>query len=370
MKKLLIIAIVFFASLFQFSKQSNAFEYQGSMIKGGETYTDYFLFKNNNNQYAGIFYYASCYNGGQINNAGMDFKVICSPTGYVWYGTGCDANLENCGYENNFAPNQAYLTVFSDLTPNGRDGNYYLTYPFGNEEYCSSKDIYSSGGSRSLIIESDRPSPTLPIVPIDNLTIFIEPEGSGIVKVNGEPCADSCSYLVDSENNLSLEATPNQDYSFGYWTDTKNSFPLKMDENSEERLITAKFFRTFRNAAAEGFNQSNGHYGQCLSYVEYEIGEDICSGYAVNCFAQANIKGFATGDIPRVGAVVVFIKTSQMASGHVGIISAINQDALTMTIHDANWCTNKPENCEFVEEHDVDINRTDIVGYIYPVYEN
>ncbi|MCK9378827.1 MAG: CHAP domain-containing protein [Candidatus Moranbacteria bacterium] len=144
-----------------------------------------------------------------------------------------------------------------------------------------------------------------------------------------------------------------------------------MTQNSESKTVIAKFFRTFRNAAAEGFRQSSGYFGQCLDYVEYETDlpddpntEDICTYSAVNCLGQASMKGYATGNTPRVGAIVIYKQGDDaMNNGHAGIVASINQGSGTMIIHDSNW-SDPPDG--IVRDCTVNISDAGIMGYIYP----
>lgn len=124
-------------------------------------------------------------------------------------------------------------------------------------------------------------------------------------------------------------------------------------------------FLTFRNAVGS-FKQTSGYFGQCLDYVEYEteIPDEVCVGEAGDCFDQAQAAGYATGNIPREGSIVVFAKVpnTSLEYGHVGIVT--NYDSLnnTITIHESNWCSN---NCETVGEHVEILGSHAILGYIY-----
>jgi len=51
-------------------------------------------------------------------------------------------------------------------------------------------------------------------------------------------------------------------------------------------------------------------------------------GNAGTWLSGARAAGFATGDTPQVGAIIV---TSESAAGHVGIVSAVNGDQITIT---------------------------------------
>jgi surface antigen len=232
----------------------------------------------------------------------------------------------------------------------------------------TSQPIYGMNGyednDSTVVVNADLTSGA------SHLTIVVDPLTGGNVTGDGISCNvdenSICTYPVSQVVQKSLAANQSESYAFGYWMQQETPHALTLNGTT---TITAKFFRTFRDATdpnGEGLHQSSGYYGQCLPYVEYEVEADICSGYAVNCFAQANVKGYATGSTPKPGAIVVFAKTSTMNSGHIGIVVEVRGGEGRMTIHDANWCDGQQENCGMVEEHDVDIDSADILGYIYP----
>ncbi len=103
--------------------------------------------------------------------------------------------------------------------------------------------------------------------------------------------------------------------------------------------------------------------GQCVKYVrhETEISYRGCNGEAWTCYDKAQQAGYAVGQEPRVGAIIVFDKDPSkigLGVGHVGIVKAINDN--TITIRDSNWIK-----LYTVGEHDIDVSKFKIIGYIY-----
>jgi surface antigen len=186
---------------------------------------------------------------------------------------------------------------------------------------------------------------------------------SGIFNCSGGSLSGKCQNYFSG--NVSLTATASTNYVFSFWDDgmtnyVDNPLTVTMDTN---KTLTAKFFRTFRDAVGD-FKQSSGTGGECVPYVRYEteILYSACTGTAANCFGQAQTAGYSTGSSPRIGSIIVFdIDSSKgMPYGHVGVVKSINGN--TLTLHDSNWCSN---DCQQISEHDVDLTAYNILGYIY-----
>lgn len=154
MKKLLsvFLFLVIGTLFFDFFQSADAFKYAGSLTKNNYSYTDYFIVKNSNDTYVGVFYNASCYGSSHITNPlySGQFKPSCSTGDMTWYGTGCDSNMNNCAYSGNFAfPQPAYInSVFAE----GSGVNYIFSNIYS--EVATSRDVYSSSGAQSLMISN------------------------------------------------------------------------------------------------------------------------------------------------------------------------------------------------------------------------
>lgn len=68
-------------------------------------------------------------------------------------------------------------------------------------------------------------------------------------------------------------------------------------------------------------------YGYCTYYVA-SIRPIPWRGNAGTWLSGARAAGFATGNTPQVGAIIV---TSESAAGHVGIVTAVNGNEITIT---------------------------------------
>lgn len=158
-----------------------------------------------------------------------------------------------------------------------------------------------------------------------------------------------------------------------YWSSTTYQYSLTAAWTSQVWSATKYFtgktasaviwpVRTisFRNAVGS-FYQSSGTGGQCVIYVrdETEIIYNACHGDAGDCFDQAKTQGYYTSTtVPRLGSIIVFAKTTGMPNGHVGIVTAINGNNITM--QDSNWDLDGN-----IQNHTVDISSYNIKGYIY-----
>lgn len=199
----------------------------------------------------------------------------------------------------------------------------------------------------------------------DTLTIMVNPTGSGEVSKGSTACTSyPCQFAIAPNTNVSVTATANSGYAFGYWSDgstNQTSNPLTFTMNGGKAL-TAKSFKTFRASAGSFRANVNTSGGQCVPYVrdETDIPPGNFSGNAASTYQQAIDTGYATGATPRVSSIIVFAAQGNMTVGHVGIVTAIN--GTNLTIRDSNWSTN---NDEVVREHTVDVSQYTILGYIY-----
>lgn len=196
------------------------------------------------------------------------------------------------------------------------------------------------------------------------LTIILSPQAGGTVSSypEGLSCVDDTCQGDFSPENVSVTATPSTDWAFAYWDDgTTNLYdnPLTVMMNGDKSL-TAKFFRTFRNAVGD-FRQSSGDGDECVIYVrnETDILYAACNGEAADCLDQAQSAGYSTGSAPMIGSIIVFNRASgALSSGHVGIVTGINGTEITM--QDSNWVA-----YHTIGNHMVDVSGYSIAGYIY-----
>ncbi len=217
------------------------------------------------------------------------------------------------------------------------------------------------------------------ITPAPQLTINISPLEGGSVTIGNYTCDSSnspCQYPVSEFSQMLPEATANTDYAFGGWIETENPHPLSLNGFSGSEEITTMFYKTFRNAAllvdgVRSYRKLNGNTsgGECLDYVEYETDlpdnpnvNDVCTYSAVNCLGQAAMKGYAVGNEPKEGAIVIYLQGGGgLGNGHAGIVTDPDIGNGNMSVHDSNW------NGDGVV-HDRTVSKSDsnIMGYIYP----
>ena len=114
------------------------------------------------------------------------------------------------------------------------------------------------------------------------------------------------------------------------------------------------------------FEKNLNDYGdECVLYVRYEIGSgdtkkyrDVCNGEAWTCYQDAIDAGYAVGQTPKVGAIVVFGKSGMYSSaGHVGIVKDV--DANEFIIRESNIVYHT------VGERTIGNDDPNILGYIY-----
>ena len=76
------------------------------------------------------------------------------------------------------------------------------------------------------------------------------------------------------------------------------------------------------------------YVGECVPFARAASGIQIY-GDAWTWWGQADGK-YERGDTPKVGAVIVFAKTSRLPLGHVAVISRVVTSRVAMVTH-ANW---------------------------------
>lgn len=197
----------------------------------------------------------------------------------------------------------------------------------------------------------------------EQLTVVVEPSSmagsvvsipSGVIGCHTNPeiaCSAPLSQLT------SLEAVPNEGWVFGHWEEAENPHSLTPSEN---KTVTARFYRTFRNAAGN-FHQSLGNGGECVTYVRNEtnISFDGCNGDAATCLRKARQNGYLIGDVPKIGAIVVFSRASwNNYIGHVGIVTEVGENGISV------------QHSNFISYHQIGnsfmgFSSYEIEGYIY-----
>lgn len=372
MKKFLVALLLVSTCLFSISSADAAisdiqnptlpFSYQG------KTFTDVLVVANdytgyNQWRYTYFFYnrneVTKIYTGDNGQGWGTNFEFVSNSPNYYWYMLTAQSTSTN--FPSSFSLN-SYDNTYN--------AGHFMTQPFYGIYYpsavsshiISSQSVYDNTQGTVLMSAN--------LIPPSQLTINIDPiEGGNVTDGGNIECNVStsavCQYPLSQVNQSSLQANANCDYAFGGWIGKENPHAVTP---TADTTITAKFYKTFRTAAG-GFKTAyvpneNTHGGQCLEYVEFEtdLPNDVCTYSAINCLAQASIKGYATGKEPREGAIIAFSQSLTLPKGHVGIVASINESAGTISIHDSNWCDS---DCEYVKEYDVNINSSNILGYIY-----
>lgn len=332
-----------------------------------KTFTDVLVVANdytgyNQWRYTYFFYnrneVTKIYTGDNGQGWGTNFEFVSNSPNYYWYML--TAQSTSTDFPSSFSLN-SYDNTYN--------AGHFMTQPFYGIYYpsavsshiISSQSIYDNTQGTVLMSAN--------LIPPSQLTINIDPiEGGNITDGGNIECNVStsavCQYPLSQVNQSSLQANANCGYAFGGWIGLVNPHAMTP---SGDTTITAKFYKTFPiNTATASFKQSSGYFGHCLEYVEYEteLPDDVCTYSAVNCLGQAAMKGYATGNTPRVGAIAIYKQgDGSMNNGHAAIIASINSSAGTMVMHEANWNNNDG----IVHNDRVEnINNTNIMGYIYP----
>jgi len=100
------------------------------------------------------------------------------------------------------------------------------------------------------------------------------------------------------------------------------------------RMLWAFLLLSLVGAAPARANSILDYRGECVPFARAVSGIQIW-GNAWTWWGQAAGK-YARGNVPQVGAVLVFAKTSQLQLGHVSVVSRIIDDRVIMVTH-ANW---------------------------------
>ena len=201
------------------------------------------------------------------------------------------------------------------------------------------------------------------------LTVVIEPAGvlpgsvvsvpSGVISCGADP--EVCSAPMSQAASISLEAVPNTGWVFGHWEEAGSPYVLTLN-TSLNKAVTARFYRTFRNAVGN-FYQNSGDGGECVDYVNAELGIAF-TGHAWTWFQEAIAKHYYVDMNPTIGSIVVFapVPNTALQYGHVGIVTSVNGNMIS--IRDSNWCSN---NCHSIDDHAENLGPGGykVLGYIH-----
>lgn len=96
-------------------------------------------------------------------------------------------------------------------------------------------------------------------------------------------------------------------------------------------------------------------YGYCTWYVASQRNVPGSWGNAGQWLYSAQTSGYATGNIPQIGAIIV---TSESGWGHVGIVESIQDNQITISeMNYLGW--------GIVNTRDINSNSAIINGFIY-----
>jgi len=347
MKRLLV--VIMFLGLFSFA--TNAFAYNGPpiiqslpYIINGHTYTEVI---------------GTCQANGTCT---VTYFENLSPEALVYfyglYGTlWVTQNSGNYNYLSRYC-NPGDSASCSDNPGTDDYMTFAGAYPWDNNHIQTTRDIWNVPHT-SIYFSAN-------LQPAVQLTVALDPQAGGTV--TSDPASNfSCSNGTCTgyfSGDVDLTATPSADWAFAYWDNgttciTTNPLTVTMDST---KTLTAKFFRTLRNAAGN-FYQTSGTGGWCTDYVNNETGINF-SGHAYQWWQEAIDNGYATGSEPAVSAIVV-LNNSSLEYGHVGIVTDF--DETYVWIQDSNW--SDPYDFQ-IRNHWVYRSRSDISGYIYCTPQN
>ncbi len=123
--------------------------------------------------------------------------------------------------------------------------------------------------------------------------------------------------------------------------------------NLQTRSLTTKSVPLRVKLATDGRNHFA--YGYCTFYVASRRNIPWF-GNAGTWLSGARAAGFATGNVPQVGAIIV---TSESRVGHVGLVEAVNGDG-TITISEMNY-----SGFARITSRTISVSYSVIKGYIY-----
>lgn len=199
------------------------------------------------------------------------------------------------------------------------------------------------------------------------LTVILNPQAGGTV--TSDPSCLTCSNNTCTGSytpgNVTLTATAADGWAFADWDDgttevTDNPLTINLTNN---KTLYAEFFKTFR-AAAGSYYASVGSTidnGQCVNYVRYETGIPWAdfNGDADATYQQAISAGYEVGATPRISSVIVFAAQGNMSVGHVGIVTSISGNSLT--VRSQNFHNDEKVSDDVIP----DITQYNVLGYIY-----
>ena len=129
---------------------------------------------------------------------------------------------------------------------------------------------------------------------------------------------------------------------------------------------TAMAYKTFKCTGGVFNKDKEDNGGECVIYVRYEIGDgniqkyyNVCNGEAWTCYQDAINAGYAVGQTPRVGAIVVFAKSGMYSSaGHVGLVKSTS--GTNFVVRESNV-----DGVHIIGERTISNDDPNILGYIY-----
>ena len=136
---------------------------------------------------------------------------------------------------------------------------------------------------------------------------------------------------VNSDTNTSSTGTPEGFLAKPLITETKTAAQAKKTSIRAQNRTTSGVTLVKRTTVKGGiYYEKVGNsfpYGYCTYYVASQR-PIPWRGNAGTWLSGAQAAGFATGDTPQVGAIIV---TSESSAGHVGIVTAVNGNEITIT---------------------------------------
>ncbi|KKQ47538.1 MAG: hypothetical protein US66_C0010G0015 [Candidatus Moranbacteria bacterium GW2011_GWD2_37_9] len=123
-------------------------------------------------------------------------------------------------------------------------------------------------------------------------------------------------------------------------------------------------YETFLCTGGDFIKNIDDDFGECVLYVRYEIGGseyyDVCNGYANTCYQDAQSAGYAVGQTPEIGAIMVINGWGSNTAGHVGIVIDKRNDNQEVKLRHSNWHLDGK-----VSEEWISVSQYPILGYIY-----
>lgn len=165
-----------------------------------------------------------------------------------------------------------------------------------------------------------------------NIPVQIEP--SQVEKAKGlinNVAPGLASQEVNSDTNTLSKGTPEGFLAKPLITETKTAAQAKKELVSQQNRAISTV-RLVQKTTVKGgtYYEKVGNsfpYGYCTYYVA-SVRPIPWRGNAGTWLSGARAAGFATGDTPQVGAIIV---TAESAAGHVGMVTGVNGDQITIT---------------------------------------